>query len=380
MYTGSRYGVRLAAVTDLDHRVGVPYASWAHNSHVLQYICRLYHGYSQLTRNQFLTTLLVRWWYHSGVVNLWGFQTTLRMVLQDSRSITRCSSIAAACHVSLGSRIAQVCPGALPNMIVTLTASHGWLIAKGKTDQARRILTKYYAGGDIDSPLVAFEMQQIENSVSYEQATASETSWLDLVRNKVNRKRTLIAVIVGFYGTWSGIAIVAYYLTFVLDTIGITDTSSQILINGLTQVFNLGVSLVNAALIDRMGRRPLWLWGIVGMLCSYIGWTILSSRFEATNDVAIGRSVLAFIFLYKLFYDGTYSPMLLAYPIEIFPYTLRGRGLSASIGTNQIALIIAHFVNPVLYWMEVLCCLLYHARRLSCIRLFFISRNEPSDT
>jgi MFS family permease len=190
-------------------------------------------------------------------------------------------------------------------------------------------------------------MAEIDKSIKLEKLANSQTSYIDLIRTAPNRRRTLIAMIVGFYGTWSGISIIAYYLTLVLNTIGITDAASQTLINGCTQVFNLIVGVGAALIIDRVGRRKLWLIGAVGMCISYIIWTALSAEFAATKDAAIGRSVLAFIFLYKLFYDGAFSPMLISYPIEIFPYTLRGRGLTTSIATNQIALIIAQFVNPI---------------------------------
>jgi hypothetical protein len=224
---------------------------------------------------------------------------------------------------------------------------HSWLVAKGRHDEAKAILAKYHAGGDLSSPLVAFELAEMEGSIRTEQTITSETSYLDLVRTAPNRRRTIIAMIIGFYGTWSGIAIIAYYLTLVLNTIGITSTHDQVLINGLTQVFNLVVSVTSALLVDRIGRRTLWLVAIAGMMCSYIAWTALSATFARSKDPAIGRSVLAFIFLYKLFYNGSFSPMLLAYPIEIFPYTLRGRGLTISMATNQLALIVSQFVNPI---------------------------------
>ena len=36
---------------------------------------------------------------------------------------------------------------------------------------------------------------------------------------------------------WNGIGVVSYYLTLVLDTVGVTDSFDQTLINGLLQIF-----------------------------------------------------------------------------------------------------------------------------------------------
>ncbi|KLU90914.1 lactose permease [Magnaporthiopsis poae ATCC 64411] len=106
-----------------------------------------------------------------------------------------------------------------------------YLVSWGRSDEARRALVKYHAGGDADSPLVAFEMAEIERAMAAEKDESSSTSsWLHLCRGPANRRRTLIAIIVGVFSY--------YYLTLVLNTIGITDPRDQTLINGLLQIFN----------------------------------------------------------------------------------------------------------------------------------------------
>jgi len=74
---------------------------------------------------------------------------------------------------------------------------------------------------------------------------------------------------------------------------------------------------------------------------------ILSANFAHKHDKATGRSVLGFIFLNKLFYGGSFGPMLLAYPVEILPYTWRGRSVTVSIAINQVALIISQVANSI---------------------------------
>lgn len=39
--------------------------------------------------------------------------------------------------------------------------------------------------------------------------------------------------------------------------------------------------------------------------------------------------------------------MILAYPIEIWPYTLQARGLKVAIATTEIGLIMGQFFNPL---------------------------------
>ncbi|XXH01800.1 beta-glucosidase [Hypoxylon texense] len=240
-----------------------------------------------------------------------------------------------------------------------------YLISRGRHEEARKFFTNYHADGDEDSALVKFEMDEIEHAITQEAELLSKVSWFDLVRTPANRKRTFIALILGWFSQWNGVGVVSYYLTLVLNTIGITDVKDQTLINGLLQIFNwLVATFCGALMVDRLGRRTLFLLSTAGMLGSYIAWTGLTSAFVAHGGTDMGRAVVAFIFIYYFFYDIAWTPLLQAYPVEIYPYTLRGRGLSFTLITSFVGLIVGNQVNPIamkaIGWKYyiVFCCLL----------------------
>jgi MFS family permease len=240
-----------------------------------------------------------------------------------------------------------------------------WLVAKNRQEEARKVLVKFHAGGDESSPLVDFEMKEFEENIRIEAQINSQTSYIDLVRTAANRRRTIIAIIVGVFAQWNGVGVVSYYLTLVLNTVGITAVSQQALINGLLQLFNwFAAVLAGALMVDRLGRRTLFLVSTAGMLASYIIWTGLTSYFTRTLNQTAGNAVVAFIFIYYFFYDIAWTPLLQAYPVEIFPYTLRGRGLTVTLASTYGALIVGQFVNPIamkaIGWQYyiVFCCLL----------------------
>ncbi|KAK8105115.1 lactose permease [Apiospora kogelbergensis] len=266
-------------------------------------------------------------------------------------------------------RIPSIIQGAIPLIqlcgLYFVPESPRYLVSRGRIDEARRLLAKFHAGGDVESPLVAFEMREIEQAIALETEAYSSNSWLDLVRGAANRRRTLIAVIVGWFSQWNGVGVVSYYLVLVLTTIGITDPKDQTLINGLLQIFNWFVATFGGAMmVDRLGRRTLFLVSTAGMLASYVCWTGLTSAFVAHRDPGVGRAVVAFIFIYYFFYDIAWTPLLQAYPVEIYPYTLRSRGLSVTLITSFTGLIVGNQVNPIamgaIGWKYyiVFCCLL----------------------
>lgn len=221
-------------------------------------------------------------------------------------------------------------------------------MANKKEEESRRILTKYHAGGDENSPLVEFELNEIAQALELEKASEHAPSYFELVRTGPNRHRTALAFLIAFFTQWNGCSVLSYYLALVLNTIGITAPAHQTLMNGMLQIFNWIVAVCGGALlVDRVGRRSLFLVGTSGMLLSYIAWTVLNSEFAKTHDQRLGSAVLAFIFIYYFFYDISWTPLPVAYTAEIFPYTLRGRGMTINFVGTYFGLISGQFLNPI---------------------------------
>lgn len=227
------------------------------------------------------------------------------------------------------------------------------------------ILTKWHAAGQESSPLVEYEVAQIERALEMERNQESHISWMTLVRTAPMRKRTLLAFILGFFSQWNGISVVTYYLTLVLNTIGITAVRDQTLINGLLQIFNFAAAVfAGAMMVDRFGRRKLLLISTAGLCLSYVAWTALTSHFVSTHDQSAGRAVVAFIFIAFFFYDIAWTPLPQAYTIEIFPFSTRSRGLTTELTSTYVGLITAQLINPVglaaIGWRYyiVFCCIL----------------------
>ncbi|KAH7049466.1 general substrate transporter [Macrophomina phaseolina] len=230
--------------------------------------------------------------------------------------------------------------------IYWLPESPRWLIAHERTAEAQHILARYHAAGDATHPLIVREVAEIASTIRLEQASRS-TTWATLVATSGNRKRLFISVCLGAFAQWNGIGVVSYYLTLVLDTIGITSSFDQTLINGLLQIFNFGAALSAAILVDRIGRRPLFIWSGIGMLASYIVWTACSAVNNDTGNKAAGIVVVVCLFAFYFHYDIAYTPLLMSYPTELWPYSLRSKGITCELLSIYVSLVIAAFVNPI---------------------------------
>lgn len=128
---------------------------------------------------------------------------------------------------------------------------------------------------------------------------------------------------------------------------GVTSVTNQTLINGFFHLWNLIIAVSAATLVDRIGRRPLLLYSSFGKLVCYIIVTGLSGSFARTGDAATGIAVIPMLFIFFGFYDIAWTPLVVSYPAEIWPYNFRSRGIAVVACSTFGALFFNLFVNPI---------------------------------
>ncbi|PSN65984.1 general substrate transporter [Corynespora cassiicola Philippines] len=237
--------------------------------------------------------------------------------------------------------IVQLC------FIFWIPESPRWLISKERNEEALDILATYHANGDANNATVQFEYHEIKETLRLEFLHQKSSSYLDFFKTKGNRYRLLLLASLGLFSQWSGNGLVSYYAVDVYKSIGLTDADSQLGINGGLTILGLIVSVSCATLVDRFGRRPLFLAATASMCMSFVLWTICSSQQEATQSVHAGRAVIAFIWIFSVAYALAWSGLLIAYTVEILPFKIRAKGLMIMNFFVQIALTINQYVNPL---------------------------------
>lgn len=233
-------------------------------------------------------------------------------------------------------------------LIWFIPESPRFLMAKGLESQAVRILAQYHTdGGDERDPLVTYEMAQIRHSLNLERQFTSGKSYLRCFSTPGNRLRMFTIIWIAVFSQWSGNGLVSYYINIVLNGVGITETRTKAAINGGLQIFNLASALVGMMMVDKLGRRKVFLISNIGMLTAFAMWTVTTALFSQSGNVAAARATVPLIFIYYFFYDFAYTSMLVLYTLEILPYNIRAKGFAimniAIYSTNAFN----SLVNPV---------------------------------
>lgn len=143
--------------------------------------------------------------------------------------------------------------------------------------------------------------------------------------------------------------IISYYLAPILNSVGILSPQHQTAINLGLQVWNTLWAAAGALTCERFGRRRLWLISTSSMLLCLALAACLSALFEEHNLHSAGVGVVPMLFLFFAAYDVAYTPLFIAYPVEIMSLSLRSKGLAVTLFTNAAAAFFNQYVNPIAF-------------------------------
>lgn len=197
-----------------------------------------------------------------------------------------------------------------------------WLLSKGFSDRAKAVLEKIRG-----TTLVGDEIAEIKASLAVER----ESKWSDLL-DPALRRALIIGIGLAIFQQLTGINTVIYYAPTILLFAGLQSAAVSILATAGIGVINVALTVVAILLIDRIGRRPLLLFGLVGMVISLI---ILGMSF-ALPSLGSSLGLLAIISL--MVYVGSFAiglgPVFWLMISEIYPLKIRGRAMSTATVVN----------------------------------------------
>lgn len=170
-------------------------------------------------------------------------------------------------------------------------------------EKALQILAYYHAEGDAQDELVQLEFTEIRTALVLDKQEQKNSKYVDFFKTPGNRKRLALVAALNLFGQWSGNGIISYYLHIVMNSIGITNPQDQLGINAGLASFSLVVTLIVAVFVDRLGRRSILMTSSVGMLFTFIIWTIFSARYTIHPEPGLGKGVVVMIFIYNFFYN-----------------------------------------------------------------------------
>ena len=139
----------------------------------------------------------------------------------------------------------------------------------------------------------------------------------------------LLAFLLAFFNQVSGINFVIYYAPRIFEAAGLGAETALLSTTGIGLV-NLLFTFVGLALIDKLGRKQLIIYGSIGYIVSLV---VVTYSFYAGIG---GALTVAFIFLFIASHAAGQGAVIWVFISEIFPNDVRGKGQSFGCGTHWV--------------------------------------------
>ena len=205
--------------------------------------------------------------------------------------------------------------------VLVLPRSPRWLALAGRDEEAREALAA------IGAQDVEEELAEIEASFDHVRASWREL-WAPLARNAL-----LVGLGLGIFQQFIGINTVIYYAPTILQFSGFRSATVSILATMGVGAVNVLMTLVAVRLIDRVGRRPLLLGGLIPMALSLVAIGVaFDLRSGPVRWIAIG-SLIVYVGSFAISWGWGFWLL----NAELYPLEVRGRGTGLVVMVQWLA-------------------------------------------
>lgn len=252
--------------------------------------------------------------------------------------------------------------------LMLLPDSPRYFVKRGRVEKARASLCRL-RGQPADSEYIEAELAEIIANEEYERSVIPAGGWFQgwancfrgsVFKSNSNLRKTILGTSLQMMQQWTGVNFIFYYSTPFLQSTGAI--SNTFLISLIFTLVNVCSTPISFYTVEKLGRRPLLVWGALGMLiCQFlvaiIGVTVgfnhthMNAAGDAVaNNVPAVNAQIAFIAIFIFFFASTWGPGAWIVIGEIFPLPIRSRGVALSTSSNWlwntiIAVITPYMVN-----------------------------------
>ena len=204
-----------------------------------------------------------------------------------------------------------------------------WLLMKGHREEARETLSLL---GVTD---VAAQIESIENSLSNNRSKGSTPLF-----TREFRKPVMLAILVALFNQLGGINALWYYADTIFAMAGFSKDSSALQAVGLG-IANIVATVFGMLVIDKVGRKPLLMWGTVGcgLALAGVAWIFTSGA---------RPELLVWLFgLFVICHAFGQGAVIWVFISEIFPTVVRSKGQTLGSFTHWFMAMIVSWAFPL---------------------------------
>ncbi|QUH04524.1 sugar porter family MFS transporter [Saccharopolyspora erythraea] len=198
-----------------------------------------------------------------------------------------------------------------------LSESPRWLLAKGRTEEAKQVLLRTRGPEEAEAELAEMSATMREES---------RFSYRDLFRPRL-RPAVLLGVAVAATNQLVGVNAVIYYAPTILKQAGLGDSAAILSSVGIGAT-NMVFTAIALLLIDKVGRRPLLIGGTGVVIAVLFG---LGALYLLPSVQGLGTLLTIGLMVYEAAFAASLGLAIWLINSEVFPTAVRGK--AAGVGT-----------------------------------------------
>jgi len=199
-----------------------------------------------------------------------------------------------------------------------LPESPRWLVSRGQRDQARSVLARVRTAAEADEELRAIETHD----------EGQEAGWTELADRRYH-PALIVGIGLAIFQQITGINTIIYYAPTIFQMAGFSSAAQSILATAGVGLVNVLLTILSLRLLDRVGRRPLLLFGISGMIVCLAALGLVFHF--GSGSPWLGWLAVISVMAYVGCFAISLGPIFWLIISEIYP--LRVRGLAMGIAT-----------------------------------------------
>ncbi|KAI0777078.1 general substrate transporter [Irpex lacteus] len=251
--------------------------------------------------------------------------------------------------------------------ILFMPFSPRWLVNKGRDDEALAVLSRA-RNMPPDSDVVQIEFLEIRAQYLFEKETAAMKypqfqdgsfassfklglyDYMSLLTTRTLLVRTAVATLTMFFQQWTGVNAILYYAPTIFQNLGLSGNSVSLLATGVVGIVMFLATIPAVIWVDNAGRKPILVSGAFIMAACHIIVAVLSGLYEDSwpDHSAAGWVACAFVWIFAMAFGYSWGPCSWIVVAEIWPLSVRGKGISIGASSNWMNNFIVGQVTPTM--------------------------------
>ncbi|TFY82254.1 hypothetical protein EWM64_g1754 [Hericium alpestre] len=255
----------------------------------------------------------------------------------------------------------------LASGVLFMPFSPRWLVNKGRDDEALTVLSNARRLPR-DHELVQIEFLEIKAQHLFELETSVMKfphlqggtftqnlklgfwGYASLLTSRTLFFRVATATLTMFFQQWTGVNAILYYAPTIFENLGLTGSTLSLLATGVVGIVMFLMTIPAVIWVDKVGRKPVLVSGAFIMAACHLIIAVLTGLYEDSwpQHRAAGWGAVALVWIFAGAFGYSWGPCSWIVLAEIWPLSVRGKGISIGGSSNWMNNFIVGQVTPTM--------------------------------